>query len=35
MQRALDHHQECSLRRMMMEYEELTSLTEEGFAVRL
>ncbi|MCI8585713.1 MAG: hypothetical protein HFI92_07430 [Lachnospiraceae bacterium] len=35
MQRALDHHQERSLRRMMMEYEELTSLTEEGFAVRL
>lgn len=35
MQRALDHRQERSLRRMMMEYEELTALAEEGFSVRM
>lgn len=34
MQRALDHHQDRALRKMMTEYEKLTELTEEKFRVR-
>lgn len=34
MQRVLDHGQERTLKRMMMEFEELTELTEEQFSVR-
>lgn len=34
MQRALDHRQERTLKRMMADYEELTELTEEKFCVR-
>ena len=34
MQRALDLHQEKTLRRMMAEYEDLLEITQDGFRAR-